>query len=77
VLSAGQRRRAAMARLALTRARLWILDEPFNALDSAACDHLSHCIEQHVGQGGVAVVTSHQALPPLGRAQVACLALSA
>jgi heme exporter protein A len=75
LLSAGQRRRAALARLALTRARLWILDEPFNALDSAACEHLSRCIEQHVQQGGLTVITSHQALPPLGRAPLACLAL--
>lgn len=77
VLSAGQRRRAALARLALTRARLWILDEPFNALDSAACEHLCRCIERHAGQGGAAVVTSHQALPPLGRAQLASLTLCA
>jgi heme exporter protein A len=77
LLSAGQRRRAALARLALTGARLWILDEPFNALDAGACQQLSRCIEQHAAQGGVAVVTSHQALPSLGRAQLASLALSA
>jgi heme exporter protein A len=77
VLSAGQRRRAALARLVLTRARLWILDEPFNALDAGATEHLSACIEQHAGHGGIAVITSHQALPPLGRARLATLALGA
>ncbi len=63
LLSAGQRRRAALARLALVDAPLWILDEPFNALDSDAVAHLGRQIEQHIAGGGMAVVTSHQALP--------------
>ncbi len=63
VLSAGQRRRAALARLQLTEAALWILDEPFNALDVDAVAHLGRQIEAHVQRGGLAVITSHMALP--------------
>jgi heme exporter protein A len=63
VLSAGQRRRAALARLALTGAALWILDEPFNALDVQAVSHLGFQIQRHLAAGGLAVVTSHQPLP--------------
>ena len=57
-LSAGQRRRAALARTALSDARLWLLDEPFNALDTAACEQLGHSIERHVERGGLALITS-------------------
>ena len=63
VLSAGQRRRAALARLQLTEAVLWILDEPFNALDVDAVAHLGRQIEAHLARGGLAVVTSHMDLP--------------
>ena len=63
VLSAGQRRRAALARLQLTEATLWILDEPFNALDVDAVAQLGRQIEAHVGGGGLAVITSHMELP--------------
>jgi heme exporter protein A len=60
ILSQGQRRRAALARLALGQARLWVLDEPFNALDGAATTWLLGLVEQHLGGGGLAVLTSHQ-----------------
>ena len=63
VLSAGQRRRASLARLQLTEAVLWILDEPFNALDVDAVAHLGRQIEAHLARGGLAVVTSHMDLP--------------
>ena len=70
-LSQGQRRRVSLARLALRSmgagnengARLWILDEPFSALDTAAVAHLEHLIVGHVKGGGMAVLTTHQ---PLG-----------
>ncbi len=65
-LSQGQRRRVALARLVLgSAATLWILDEPFNALDTAATDWLLGLITQHLAQGGMVVLTSHQpvALP--------------
>ncbi|MFT3817774.1 MAG: cytochrome c biogenesis heme-transporting ATPase CcmA [Rubrivivax sp.] len=63
VLSAGQKRRAALARLNLTTAPLWILDEPFNALDVDAVAALGRQIEAHLARGGLAVVTSHMPLP--------------
>lgn len=60
-LSQGQRRRCALARLPLARQRpLWILDEPFNALDAAACEWLGRVLRTHLAGGGLAVVTSHQ-----------------
>ncbi len=68
VLSAGQKRRVMLARLAVRQARLWILDEPFTALDVKAVELLAHLIAAHVTGGGMAVVTSHQAMPmPGGR----------
>jgi heme exporter protein A len=60
VLSAGQRRRAALARLLLEPPPLWILDEPFNALDTTAVDLLGRTLESHLARGGMAVLTSHQ-----------------
>jgi heme exporter protein A len=59
-LSAGQQRRVALARLLLTDARLWLLDEPFTALDGGGCDWLEECIRGHVSTGGAVVFTSHQ-----------------
>ena len=60
-LSQGQRRRVALARLVLaTSAPLWVLDEPFNALDDAAGDWLCGLIAAQLGRGGVVVLTSHQ-----------------
>ena len=62
VLSQGQRKRVALARLALSpAAALWVLDEPFNALDDAACSWLQGLIDAQLGRGGVVVLTSHQA----------------
>jgi heme exporter protein A len=60
VLSAGQRRRAALARLLLSPPPLWILDEPFTALDKGAVELLRHKLEKHLAEGGMAVVASHQ-----------------
>lgn len=60
-LSQGQRKRVALARLQLgTRQRLWILDEPFTALDHAAVDALCATINGHLAQGGMVVYTTHQ-----------------
>ncbi|HZQ74865.1 MAG TPA: cytochrome c biogenesis heme-transporting ATPase CcmA [Burkholderiales bacterium] len=59
-LSQGQRRRAALARLALSGAApLWLLDEPFAALDSAASEVLERLIARHAGAGGAVVYTTH------------------
>ena len=63
-LSQGQRRRVALARLVLAaRVPLWVLDEPFNALDSSATGWLCGLIAAQLTRGGVVVLTSHQALP--------------
>jgi heme exporter protein A len=61
-LSAGQKKRVLMARMLLRRAQVWILDEPFNALDTAAVGELQTLIVEHLEGNGLAVLTSHQAL---------------
>lgn len=67
-LSAGQKRRVLLARLLLRKAKLWILDEPFNALDVRAVEMLSELISEHIVAGGMAIMTSHQEIPmPNGR----------
>ncbi|MFM9927296.1 cytochrome c biogenesis heme-transporting ATPase CcmA [Variovorax sp. H27-G14] len=59
-LSQGQRRRVALARLVLgTQAPLWVLDEPFTALDASAAAWLLHCIASQVQRGGLVLLTSH------------------
>jgi heme exporter protein A len=60
-LSQGQRRRVALARLAAsTDTMLWVLDEPFTALDTAAVGLVVQLIAEHLARGGIAVITSHQ-----------------
>lgn len=63
MLSQGQKKRVALARLILSRAPLWVLDEPFTALDLDAVDLLQGLIADHVAAGGMAVLTTHQAVP--------------
>lgn len=62
-LSAGQKRRVLLARLVTRQAVLWVLDEPFTALDVKAVAMLSTLIEEHLAQGGMTILTSHQAMP--------------
>ena len=59
-LSQGQKKGVALARLLLSRAPLWILDEPFTALDVDAVDRLQLLIAEHVGQDGLVILTTHQ-----------------
>lgn len=61
-LSAGQQRRLAIARLCINPAAIWILDEPFVALDQASQDLFSDLMQEHVNQGGAIIFTSHQKL---------------
>jgi heme exporter protein A len=62
-LSAGQRRKLALARLRLAAQPLLLLDEPFDALDTQGCAWLTALADAHLRAGGALVLTSHQALP--------------
>jgi heme exporter protein A len=62
VLSAGQKRRLALSRLALSNAPLWLLDEPVTALDAEARDSFGALLSRHLGQGGLAVIATHEPL---------------
>jgi heme exporter protein A len=62
VLSAGQRRRVAMARVLAMQASVWLLDEPYSNLDSAGTELLSELLDRHVQGGGLALVVAHQSL---------------
>ncbi len=58
-LSAGQRRRLALARLLVTDATLWVLDEPFTALDKQGRAAFERLMQQHTQKGGMVVLSSH------------------
>ena len=59
ILSAGQRRRVALARLLIRRAPLWLLDEPVTGLDAASLVALRNLIEDHRAGGGMVVMSTH------------------
>lgn len=61
-LSAGQQRRVALARLYLSQHTLWILDEPFTAIDKQGVTELEQQIARHLKRGGMAIITTHQAM---------------
>ena len=61
-LSAGQHRRVALARLWLSAAKLWVLDEPFTAIDKAGVKMLQQKFQQHMEHGGIILITTHQDL---------------
>lgn len=60
VLSQGQKRRVALATLWLAESKLWILDEPFAALDTASVEVLASRLGEHMANGGMAIITTHQ-----------------
>ncbi len=59
-LSAGQKRRVALAQLLLSQAKIWILDEPYTSLDIAAVAFLEGVFARHIQAGGILLITSHQ-----------------
>jgi heme exporter protein A len=66
VLSQGQRRRVALARLLVSDAKLWILDEPLTALDVGAVGLIQELISHHLAQQGMVIFTTHQSLQVAG-----------
>ncbi|MEX2367565.1 MAG: heme ABC exporter ATP-binding protein CcmA, partial [Pseudohongiellaceae bacterium] len=62
MMSAGQQRRVSLARLLLSSAKLWILDEPFTALDKKGVGELEVFLAEHVNGGGAVILTTHHHL---------------
>jgi heme exporter protein A len=71
MLSTGQRKRAALARVIAGRADIWLLDEPGNGLDTASTARLAAAIAAHRAGGGVAMVATHQPLDLPGAMSIA------
>ncbi|MEA2207262.1 MAG: heme exporter protein, partial [Blastocatellia bacterium] len=71
MLSAGQRKRAALARVAASGAPLWLLDEPANGLDGDGIERLEAAMAAHRAAGGAILAASHQPLGLAGAHQVA------
>jgi len=67
-LSTGQRKRACLSRLFASPAPIWLLDEPYNGLDSANATRLDAALLKHANAGGIALVAAHQA-PSINVAQ--------
>jgi heme exporter protein A len=65
-LSAGQHRRVALARLLISEARLWYLDEPFTSIDKQGVAFLQSCLQQHAARGGAVILSTHQDLALIG-----------
>ena len=59
-LSAGQKRRVALSLLFISQSRVWLLDEPFTALDSDGIKIIENQIEKHCANGGLCILTTHQ-----------------
>lgn len=74
-LSAGQKRRVTLARLGLSTAPLWILDEPITAIDVDGVSAFEKTIETHALNGGMVILTTHQALN-FGKATTRSLSLT-
>ena len=71
LLSTGQRRRAALARVVASRATLWLLDEPANGLDIASVATLEGLLAAHRAQGGIALVATHTDIALPGAQEIA------
>lgn len=72
-LSAGQHRRVNLARLYLSQCPLWLLDEPFTAIDKSGVAELELLLVEHVRRGGAVVLTSHQSLQVAYQVQILSL----
>ena len=59
-LSAGQKKRIALSLLFITQSKVWLLDEPFSALDSKAIKIIEARVEDHCNSGGICILTTHQ-----------------
>ena len=59
-LSAGQKKRIALSLLFITQSKVWLLDEPFSALDSKAIKIIETRVENHCNSGGICILTTHQ-----------------
>jgi heme exporter protein A len=70
MLSAGQKRRTALARMKLVDRTLWLLDEPFNALDTDGQSLLAEMIESHRAEGGAVIAALHGTAPVHASAEV-------
>jgi heme exporter protein A len=70
MLSAGQKRRLALARVALSPGLLWLLDEPTLGLDAASIDRLGTLLAEHRARGGIVVAATHLPLPLPGGAEL-------
>ena len=66
LLSTGQARRARLARVAASDARLWLLDEPLSGLDGVSIGLVTALLDRHRANGGAVLLTSHQPLPSQG-----------
>ncbi len=75
ILSQGQKRRVGLAKLKLSRAPLWILDEPLVALDAHTVEKFTELLENHLANSGMIVLTSHQPITLNGRGRVLTLTL--
>ena len=61
-MSAGQKRRVAIARILLTQAKLWVLDEPITNLDVGGIQLFERCMAEHLDGGGLVITAAHQLL---------------
>ena len=64
-LSAGQQRRVVLARLIFSIQKLWVLDEPFTAIDAQGFAPILHCLRLHMERGGMVVMTTHHGMEKL------------
>jgi heme exporter protein A len=75
-LSAGQRKRCALARLLMSDARLWLLDEPYSNLDKDGIGMLDAMLHEHLENGGACALTTHGSLRPAGFDMLECELIS-